>query len=122
MDLSKYKITIENKKGSYKSFENEDDEVLSTYPLKGVTYPVDYGCIEGYEGEDRAELDIFVGSGDQNGFIAVWRLDVPTETKFFANLTEEELKNVLDVFMPVLVSHKILSEVEFISKVEEFKK
>lgn len=118
VDLAKYKITIENPKGSYKSLESEN----STYPLKGVTYPVDYGCIEGYEGEDEAELDIFVGTGDIGGYIIVWRLDVPTETKFFANVTRVELESILEVFKPVLVGSKILEDEEFCAKVEEFKK
>lgn len=82
IDYSSYEISIENTKGSYKSFKTENDPVWHSYPLKGITYPVDYGCIEGYEGEDGAELDIFVGNGDKNGYIKVRRLDVSAETKF----------------------------------------
>ena len=121
IDYSKYKIIIENPKGSYKSFETENDSVWNAYPLKGVTYPVDYGCINGYGGEDEAELDIFVGTGNQNGYIKVWRLDVPEETKFFIKLTDEELQNVLEEFKPVLLKHEILDDENFISEIEKFK-
>ncbi len=93
--LDGYKIVIENKKGSYKSFETENDPVSSTYPLKGVTYPVDYGYIEGYKSEDDEDLDIFIGSGDRYGMIKVWRLDVPIETKFITNVTEKEYEETL---------------------------
>ncbi|MDQ5957899.1 MAG: hypothetical protein QG665_231 [Patescibacteria group bacterium] len=122
LNLEKYKIIIENPKGSYKSFETEGDDVWQSYPLKGVTYPVDYGYIQDYIGEDDAELDIFVGSGNQSGYIKVWRLDVPEETKFFANLTETELNQVIEAFSPVLIEHKILDEENFEQKISEFKK
>lgn len=121
IDLTRYKIIIENPKGSYKSFETEGDPVRNTYPLKGVTYPVDYGCIEGYEGEDGAELDIFVGNWNLNGYIKVRRLDVPEETKIFVKLTQKELEEVLEVFKPVLVKHEILDDQGFASKIEKFK-
>lgn len=121
IDYSQYKITIENPKGSYKSFETENDPVWNSYPLKGITYPVDYGCIEGYRGEDEAELDIFVGSGDKNGYIRVWRLDVPEETKFFMKLTDEELNDVLKVFEPVFLKYEILDNESFVSGIERFK-
>lgn len=114
-------IKIENKAGAYKSFHTEGDSVWEKYPLKGVMYPVDYGYIEGYEGEDGAELDIFVGTGTLLGFIKVWRLDVPEETKMFRNLTEQELNSVLTEFKPVLVTHKILDEESFYKLVDAFK-
>jgi len=117
IDFSQYKITIENLKGSYKSFAPEDDP----YPLKGVTYPVDYGCVADYLGEDGDELDIFVGSGNKNGFIKVWRPDVPEETKFFINLTTEELENIVRVFEPVLLKHQALDDKDFITEIEKFK-
>lgn len=120
-DFSRYKIIIENPKGSYKSFLIEGDPQWDKYPLKGVTYPVDYGCIDGYRGEDGAELDIFVGTGDKHGYIKVWRLDVPEETKFFIKLSAEELQRVLEVFGPVLLKHEILDDETFNSKIEEFK-
>jgi hypothetical protein len=107
------KIVIENPKGTYKSFETEDDPVWKDYPLKGITYPVDYGYIDGYKGEDGDDMDVFVGTGDKFGFIKVWRLDVPEETKFFANLTQEELDSVVKEFSPVLISHSMFSEEEF---------
>jgi len=88
---------------------------------QGVTYPVDYGCIDGYKGEDEAELDIFVGSGHKNGYIKVWRLDVPEETKFFIKLTDEELNDVLQVFKPVLLKYEILDDKNFVSEIEKFK-
>ncbi len=121
IDYSKYKIVIENPKGSYKSFQTESDSVWNSYPLKGVNYTVDYGYIDGYKGEDGAELDIFVGSGDKNGYIKVWRLDVPEETKFFIKLTKEELKEVLNVFEPVFLKYEILQEENFTPEIEKFK-
>jgi hypothetical protein len=122
IDLSKYKITIENPKGTYKSFRTEGDPVWSAYPLKGVTYPVDYGCIDGYQAEDGAELDVFVGmgSGDLCGYIVVSRLDVPTETKMFVNVTELELAAIKEVFSPVLIKVEVLDEHFFMKKVEDF--
>jgi hypothetical protein len=120
-NFSQYKVVIENPKGSYKSFETEGDPVWDKYPLKGVTYPVDYGYIEGYIGEDQADLDVFVGKGNLFGYIKVWRMDVPSETKFFAQLTEEELIAVTEVFTPVLLSKTILSEQELVVEIEKFK-
>lgn len=108
--FNNFKIEIENPAGSYKSFEVDEEKEGEKYPLEGVTYPVDYGYIEGFQGEDGAELDVFVGSGNLNGYIKVWRLDIPQETKFFKDLTQEELAKVLEVFKPVLLSHEIISE------------
>lgn len=121
--LDKSKIVIENKKGSYKSFETEDDPVQSDYPLKGVTYPVDYGYIEGYKSEDDEDLDIFIGSGDRHGMIKVWRLDVPIETKFISNVTEKEYEEIIKEFNPVLRDKKLfVNEIEFINALEEYKR
>lgn len=113
-----YKIQIENKKGSYKSFGNDPN-----YPLKGVTYPVDYGYIEGYTGEDDDPLDIFIGNGNGKlfGYVEVWRLDVPKETKMFIYVTKEELEKILNAFKPVLKSYKILMQDEFDAKLNDFK-
>jgi len=121
IDLSKYKIIIENPKGSYKSFNTESDPIWSSYPLKGVTYPVDYGYIDGYIAEDGAELDVFIGTGDVSGYIIVWRIDVPTETKMFVNLTIEELELIKKEFAPVLNSVEILNEDSFNTTIEKFK-
>ena len=121
IDIKNYKITIENPKGSYKSFQIEGDPLWSPYPLKGITYPVDYGSIDGYRGEDKAELDIFVGTGDKNGYIKVWRLDVPKETKFFMRLSDRELEDILEVFKPVLLKNKILNDENFVLEIEKFK-
>lgn len=122
MRLDNLDIIIENPKDSYKSFESEDGSTEGDYPLKGVTYPVDYGYIEGYEGEDGADLDVFVGSGNLLGFIKVWRLDVPEETKMFINVTQGELDQVLEAFKPVLLSHEVLTEADFTEKLSHFKK
>lgn len=115
--LNNLKIEVENPAGSYKSFGDNEE-----YPLKGVTYPVDYGFIEGLQGEDGDPLDVFVGSGNLNGYIKVWRLDVPEETKFFKNLTQEELEKVLEVFKPVLLSHETISDEEkFLVELAKFR-
>ncbi|MBI3632249.1 MAG: hypothetical protein HY225_02275 [Candidatus Vogelbacteria bacterium] len=119
--FSDLKVVIENPKGSYKSFEVEGDPVWEQYPLKGVTYPVDYGYIEGYMGEDGAELDIFVGTGNKFGHIKIWRTDVPEETKFYAKLMEGELARVIEIFKPVLISQTDLSMNEFMDVVSKFK-
>lgn len=119
IDQSQFQITIEQPKGSYKSFVDEDEP--SSYPLKGVTYPVDYGYIDGYTAEDNAELDVFVGSGILCGYLIVWRLDVPTETKMILNVTEQEMHEITQVFAPVLREIKVLSELEWKEKIQEFK-
>ena len=118
---TKFKITIENPKGSYKSFVNDNDPAGQSYPLKGVTYPVDYGSIAGYTGEDGDDLDIFVGSSSLDGYIVVWRLDVPTETKFFINVSTDELNLIKKEFGPVLREVKVLNIDEFEMKIAEFK-
>ena len=95
-------FVIENKKGSYKSFAIENDPLWEGYPLSGVTYPVDYGRIEGYRSEDGEDLDVFVGSGSLNGYIRIWRCDVPLETKFVCKVTKEEWEQIIATFSPVL--------------------
>jgi len=120
INASNFKITIENPKGSYKSFGTENDPIWSSYPLKGITYPVDYGCIEGYEGEDGAELDVFVGTGDLQGYIRVWRLDVPIETKFFIQVSDAELKAIKNAFAPILRETEIIRDADFTKMIEKF--
>lgn len=110
----KNKIVIENPKGSYKSFEIENDPVWKDYPLAGVTYPVDYGYIDGYKSEDGHDLDVFVGSGDLNGYIKIWRYDVPIETKFAMDVTEKEWNEIIAIFSPVIKVKKLFkSSAEF---------
>ena len=111
------KVVIENPKGSYKSFDIEGDFVWEKYPLTGVVYPVDYGYIDGYTGEDGHDLDVFVGSGNLFGFIKIWRMDVPEETKILAKVTQEELDQILQTFSPALLSHTLLTEQECMEKV-----
>ena len=101
------KIIIENPKGSYKSFEIENDPIWKDYPLRGVTYPVDYGYVEGYKSEDGHDLDVFVGSGNLNGYIKVWRYDVPIETKFIFKVTQKEFDDIVKAFDPVLKEKRI---------------
>lgn len=106
--------------GSYKSFGIPDND---PYPLKGVTYPVEYGDIPGYVGEDGDDLDVFVGSGSLYGFIQVWRPDVPTEHKFYVNLTEDEEAAVLKAFEPVLeTSGRYESYSELLAAIQPFQK
>ncbi|MEN9613816.1 MAG: Inorganic Pyrophosphatase [Candidatus Parcubacteria bacterium] len=115
-------IVIENPKGTYKSFQTEGDATWNSYPLKGVTYPVDYGYIEGYTAEDEADLDVFIGTGKLCGFIQVWRLDVPIETKMVANVTDGEWQAILDAFAPVLREQKQFeTEADFVTFIEKFK-
>ncbi len=112
-----FEINYEFEAGEYKHFTDNLD-----YPLKGVTFPTKYGCVKGYLGEDGDDLDVFVGTGNLFGYIKVSRLDVKVETKFCVNLTEDEFKKVVEVYKPVLVENKNLSQDEFIREVLKFKK
>jgi Inorganic Pyrophosphatase len=112
-----HKITIENPKGSYKSFEIGNDPVWKDYPLAGVTYPVDYGYIDGYKSEDGHDLDVFVGTGKLNGYIKVWRCDVPIETKFAMNVTEKEWDEIIKIFSPVIKEQKVFDTTDEFEKV-----
>jgi hypothetical protein len=93
---------LEKKAGEYKDFNLPDGD---PYPLKGVTYPVDYGDIAGYLGEDGHNLDIFLGrTGEINGYILVSRPDlVDGEHKFYVNVTESEEKAILNEFGPTIL-------------------
>ncbi len=112
--LNKYgiDIVIENPKGSYKSFEIENDPVWRDYPLKGVIYPVDYGYIAGYKSEDNHELDIFVGTGNLNGYIKVWRYDIPIETKFIIDVSEKEWREIITIYGSIIKEQKFFETEE----------
>ncbi len=105
-------IVIENKKGEFESFEDEDDDGTYKYPLKGVTFPTSYGHIEGFHSEDDQDLDIFVGTGDMFGSFQVWRYEVPLETKFVMNVTEEEWNAIITEYKPVIKTQKIYKDRE----------
>lgn len=93
----------------YYDFELPPD---STYPLKGVTYPVDYGHIPGYTTEDGHELDLFVGlqADGETGYVLVDRGEtMPNEHKFFVGLSQEEAEEITRQLAPVLVEHKPLN-------------
>ena len=95
---------------TYYDFELEP---WSTYPLVGVTYPVDYGNIPGYTGEDGQELDFYVGEDEAGllGFIVVYRGDsIPDEHKFYVGLTDDDLQKILAELKPVLIQHKALTD------------
>lgn len=97
-------IVIEAPKGTYRDFGSSRD-----YPLKGVTYPVDYGYLPGYMGEDKADLDFFVGEvpGGLSGLIRVLRPDTENgETKFFMAVTEEDIIAICEAFKPVMLECK----------------
>lgn len=116
-------FVLEKKRGEYKDFELGPD---STYPLKGVTYPVDYGYIPGYIAEDTHKLDLFVGS-DMNGLcgtITVWRGDdKPLEHKAFISLTRDELDKILQEFQPVLRGHQVMHSIdELLGYIEHYRK
>jgi inorganic pyrophosphatase len=97
----------------------------STYPLSGVTYPVDYGSIPGYTGEDGDELDLFVGQGRQGlaGYIIVDRgPKIGDEHKMYVGMTETEVEQVLDELLPVLVTHQRLKDInDLLHYIERFK-
>jgi hypothetical protein len=117
------KVVIENPKGSYKSFEVEDDPVWKDYPLAGVTYPVDYGYMEGYKSEDNHDLDVFIGTGDLNGYMKIWRYDVPLETKFMLDISQEEWNEIINIYSPVIKEKKLFkNEEEFRSTLNTYKR
>lgn len=103
-------IVIENKRGTHKDFHASSD-----YPLKGVTYPVDYGYLPGYLGEDKVDLDFFVGNKNPGicGYIRVSRPDTENgETKFFTNVISEDIKAICEAFKPVLLESHIYSSAD----------
>jgi hypothetical protein len=106
----------------YYDFELDAD---STYPLKGVTYPVDYGNVPGYTAEDGHELDLFVGNQypGELGFIIVDRgSDIPNEHKFYVGLSPAELGKVLDELKPVLIKHEQVEDIDtLLTMVDHFK-
>lgn len=121
--LKEIKIVIENPKGSHKSFEIENDPVWKDYPLSGVTYPVDYGYVEGYKSEDGEDLDVFVGTGELNGYIKIWRYDVPIETKFVTNVTQDEWDEIVKTFSLVIKDQKIFdNNEEYQASIEAYKR
>jgi hypothetical protein len=97
----------------------------STYPLKGVTYPVDYGNIPGYTAEDGHELDFFIGlhPDGEIGYVLVDRGEhTPNEHKFYAGLTAEQVQEVLDQLKPVLIkSEKIIGMEALQEMIEPYK-
>ena len=110
---------LEMHPGDHKDFGISADD---PYPLKGVTYPTEYGEIAGYTGEDGDLLDLFVGTGALLGFIKVSRPDVEHEHKFYVNLTEDEEAAVLGEFDPVILSHGRFESIEqLIKAIEPFK-
>lgn len=107
---------------TYYDFELEPG---STYPLKGVTYPVDYGNIPGYIAEDGHELDLFVGNDlkGEFGSLVVNRGEfIPDEHKFYVGLSKTELDAILKELSPVLLNHQHGSEMaSFLAEIEEYK-
>lgn len=106
----------------YYDFELPPD---STYPLKGVTYPVDYGHIPGYTTEDNHELDLFVGTqpDGETGYVIIDRGEtMPNEHKFYVALTDEEAEEVTKQLEPVLVEHKTLNGLpDLLEAIKKFK-
>ena len=106
----------------YYDFELTPD---STYPLKGVTYPVDYGNIPGYTGEDGHELDFYIGTTLNGliGYVVVFRGDDrPNEHKFYVGLTEQEQQSILSELKPVLIKQQEIDSLdELLEAIEPFK-
>lgn len=102
--------------GEYKDFGLPPD---SPYPLKGVTYPVDYGYLPGHIGEDGYELDLFVGNtieGNMGALLVDRGADMPSEHKFYVALNDVELEEILTELKPVLISHTIFNRLELLLK------
>lgn len=106
----------------YYDFELTPD---STYPLKGVTYPVDYGNIPNYTGEDGHELDFYIGTTLNGliGYVVVFRGDDrPNEHKFYVGLTEQEQQSILSELKPVLIEQQEIDSLdELLEAIEPFK-
>ena len=112
---------LEKSAGEYKDFQLSDDD---PYPLKGVTYPVDYGDIPNYIGEDGADLDVFLGSGTIHGFMKVNRPELPNgETKFLVNVTEDEATAIFKAFESVLASNGLFDSYDdLLGAIKRFEK
>lgn len=120
MKINDLKIVVENLKGSYKKFADTIEE----YPILGITYPTHYGYIKGFASEDNEDLDVFIGSGSLFGYIKVKRDDTPNgiETKVFLNISDEEYRQITEVFSPVLSeSNTFNTDDEFLSFLMQFK-
>ncbi len=121
MKIRDLEVVIENKRGSYKKFVDS----LAEYPILGVTFPTDYGFINGYLSEDGHDLDIFVGSGELLGYLKMRRDEFPNgiETKVFIKVSEDELQGIKKEYGPVLAAIQTLpSEREFIDYITQFRK
>ena len=116
------RFAIDVPANQYYDFELAPD---STYPLKGVTYPVDYGNIPGYTAEDGHELDFFIGSQTDGeiGYVLVDRGEhTPNEHKFYIGLTTEQVEEVLLQLKPVLIkSKKITGPASLLEMIEQYK-
>ena len=115
-------FTVDVPANQYYDFEFVFD---STYPLKGVTYPVDYGNIPGHTGEDGHELDFYVGTTLKGltGYVVVFRgEDRPNEHKFYVGLTEQEQQSILSELKPVLIEQREIDSLdELLEAIEPFK-
>jgi hypothetical protein len=93
-------FVLEQPAGSVKRLE------LPNYPLTEIKYPVDYGSLPEFIGEDDNDLDCFKGSlqGGNAGMLRVWRPDVTgnVETKFFIDCSLKEIAELLYVFHSVI--------------------
>lgn len=120
MRLFDLKIVIENLRGSYKKFA----DTLDQYPILGVTFPVHYGYIQGYVGEDTHDLDVFVGSGEIHGIMRVKRDDVlgGIETKIIIYVTENEFKKIESLYKPVISEIRKVNEEQIIALLPTFSK
>lgn len=115
-------FVIDVPKNQYYDFKLDTN---STYPLKGVTYPVDYGNIPGHTAEDGHELDLFVGTAypGELGVIFVYRgTDIPNEHKFYVGLDASERDKILEELQPVLIKHEQIKELAtLLGMIDRFK-
>ncbi len=115
-------FVIDVPQNTYYDFELEPNSI---YPLKGVTYPVDYGNIPGYTAQDGHELDLFVGNTPNGkcGYVIVQRgEEIPDEHKFYIELSNDELSKILAELKPVLIENKNFETMdELLEMIEQFK-
>lgn len=119
-------FAVDHPKGSTKEFFDNPSE-YPEYPLRRVTYPVDYGSIPSHTAEDGADLDLFVGSdhkGETGSFVVKRPEGFKRETKFFHRVTPEEKQQILKEFGPVLHGKETVykTHAELLAALGKFKK
>lgn len=104
----------------------DDDDDDDGYPLRSITYPVNYGSLPGFRGEDESDLDVLHGTDEkgESGSFKVYRPEAfRQETKFYHRLSPFEKDRVLRAFAPVLAGHPTVykTPAELLAALEGFR-